>query len=44
MELPRYLHEYAELSFRDEGVPDDSVETNVGGHRGIVVTKRFQSR
>lgn len=49
IELRRYLHEHPELSFEEEEtakyisdfykeVPVDSVETNFGGQRGIVVT------
>lgn len=49
IEIRRYLHEYPELSFQEEktakyiadyykNVPVDSIETNVGGDRGIVVT------
>jgi len=49
IEIRRYLHEHPELSFQEEqtakyildfynDVPVDSVETNFGGERGIVVT------
>lgn len=49
IEIRRYLHEHPELSFQEEetakyisdfykDVPVDSVETNFGGQRGIVVT------
>jgi len=49
IEIRRYLHEHPELSFQEEqtanyiadfykNVPVDSVETNFGGERGIVVT------
>ena len=49
IEIRRYLHEHPELSFEEEQtaayiadfykeVPVDSVETNFGGQRGIVVT------
>ncbi len=49
IEIRRYLHEHPELSFHEEEtskyiadfykeVPVDSVETNFGGQRGIVVT------
>ncbi|WP_404332313.1 M20 family metallopeptidase [Mesobacillus maritimus] len=49
IEIRRYLHEHPELSFHEEqtanyiadfykNVPVDSVETNFGGERGIVVT------
>lgn len=49
VEIRRYLHEHPELSFEEEktakyiadfykNVPVDSVETNFGGERGIVVT------
>ena len=49
IEIRRYLHEHPELSFQEEEtakyiadfykeVPVDSVETNFGGQRGIVVT------
>ncbi|MBY0098218.1 M20 family metallopeptidase [Mesobacillus maritimus] len=49
IEIRRYLHEHPELSFQEEqtaayiadfyqNVPVDSVETNYGGERGIVVT------
>lgn len=49
IEIRRYLHEHPELSFQEEetakyiagfydGVPVDSVETDFGGQRGIVVT------
>ncbi|MBD8016044.1 amidohydrolase [Planococcus wigleyi] len=49
IDIRRHLHEHPELSFEEEktaayiedfykGVAVDSVETNVGGHRGIVVT------
>ncbi len=49
IEIRRYLHEHPELSFQEEEtaryitnfyneVPVDSVETNFGGERGIVVT------
>lgn len=49
IEIRRYLHEHPELSFEEEEtakyisdfykeVPVDSVETNFGGQRGIVVT------
>lgn len=49
IDIRRHLHAHPELSFEEketaayieafyEGVPVDSVETNVGGHRGIVVT------
>lgn len=49
IEIRRYLHEHPELSFHEEQtskyivdfykeVPVDSVETNFGGERGIVVT------
>jgi metal-dependent amidase/aminoacylase/carboxypeptidase family protein len=49
IEIRRYLHEHPELSFEEEEtakyignfykeVPVDSVETNFGGRRGIVVT------
>lgn len=49
VELRRYLHAHPELSFQEEktaayienfynDVQVDSVEKNVGGHRGIVVT------
>lgn len=49
IEIRRYLNEHPELSFQEEeaakyiadfykNVPVDSVETNFGGQRGIVVT------
>lgn len=49
IEIRRFLHAHPELSFEEENtaayiedfyksVPVDKVETNVGGHRGIVVT------
>ncbi|UJF27665.1 M20 family metallopeptidase [Planococcus sp. 107-1] len=49
IEIRRYLHAHPELSFEEEEtaayiedfyqeVPVDSVETNVGGYRGIVAT------
>ena len=49
IEIRRYLHEHPELSFQEEEtakyisnfynkVPVDSVETNFGGERGVVVT------
>lgn len=49
IEIRRYLHENPELSFQEErtadyiadfykNVPVDSVETNFGGERGVVVT------
>lgn len=49
IEIRRYLHQHPELSFQEEEtakyisefykeVPVDSVETNFGGQRGIVVT------
>ncbi|MFY0743967.1 M20 family metallopeptidase [Solibacillus silvestris] len=49
IEIRRYLHEHPELSFQEEqtakyiqefyvDVPVDSVETNFGGERGVVVT------
>lgn len=49
IEIRRYLHEHPELSFQEEetakyisdfykDVSVDSVETNFGGERGIVVT------
>lgn len=49
IEIRRYLHEHPELSFQEEQtakyiadfykkVPVDSVETNFGGERGVVVT------
>ena len=49
VDIRRYLHEHPELSFQEEktaayiesfykDVPVDSVETNMGGQRGIVVT------
>ncbi|MFC5466138.1 M20 family metallopeptidase [Lederbergia graminis] len=49
IEIRRYLHEHPELSFQEEetakyisdfykDVPVDSVETNFGGQRGVVVT------
>ena len=49
IEIRRYLHEHPELSFHEdqtaayitqfyEKVPVDSVETNFGGQRGVVVT------
>lgn len=49
IDIRRHLHEHPELSFEEQetaayieafykGVPVDSVETDFGGHRGIVVT------
>ncbi|WP_438348581.1 M20 family metallopeptidase [Paenibacillus sp. FA6] len=49
IEIRRHLHEHPELSFHEDqtaayiadfykGVPVDSVETNFGGQRGVVVT------
>lgn len=49
IEIRRYLHEHPELSFQEEetakyieefykDVPVDSVETNFGGERGVLVT------
>jgi len=49
IDIRRYLHEHPELSFQEEQtakyiadfykeVPVDSVETNFGGERGVVVT------
>jgi len=49
IEIRRYLHEHPELSFQEEEtakyisdfyteVPVDSVETNFGGERGVVIT------
>lgn len=49
IEIRRYIHEHPELSFQEEqtakyiqefyvDVPVDSVETNFGGERGVVVT------
>jgi len=51
IEIRRYLHKHPELSFQEEetakyisdfyrNVPVDSVETNFGGKRGVVVTIR----
>lgn len=51
IEIRRYLHEHPELSFKEEetakyisdfyrNVPVDSVVTNFGGKRGVVVTIR----
>ncbi|KQU20786.1 hypothetical protein ASG65_22875 [Bacillus sp. Leaf13] len=52
IEIRRYLNEHPELSFQEEetakyiadfykNVPVDSVETNFGGQRGIVVTIKW---